>query len=53
MKKGRKKSLNYSKSKHFASLHYFVVANLILVLVGLSYPFYKQTSSYEKIGKKK
>ena len=53
MKKGRDRFLNYRKSKRFFNLHYFAVANLILVLVGLSYPFYKQTSSYEKIERKK
>jgi poly-beta-1,6-N-acetyl-D-glucosamine synthase len=33
-------------------LDLFVVSNLILILVGLSFPFYRGTSSYEKIPKK-
>ena len=53
MKIGRGRFLKHRKSKRFFNLHYFAVANLILVLVGLSYPFYHQTSSYEKIERKK
>lgn len=32
------------------SIMVFVISNLILILVGLSYPFYRQTSNYRRIG---
>ena len=32
------------------SLRLFAIGNLILMLIGLSYPFYKQTSIYTKVG---
>lgn len=38
------------KKRH--TLIHFVINNIIMILVGLSYPFYKQTSNYQKVGNK-
>jgi hypothetical protein len=50
IKKGKMTYLNVDKTKKRSILLPFIVSNLILILVGLSYPFYRQTSSYSKIG---
>ena len=51
MKKTRRKYLNFNSKSGVKSITMpFIVSNLILVLIGLSYPFYKQNSSYAKIG---
>jgi cellulose synthase/poly-beta-1,6-N-acetylglucosamine synthase-like glycosyltransferase len=54
MDKGRTIYLNTNKAnKRFGFILLpFIVSNLILILVGLSYPFYRQSSSYTKIGNK-
>ena len=46
----RKKYYTDDKSFQLPNLNYFIINNIILVMVGLSYPFYKQNSSYNKIG---
>ena len=38
-----------AKSSKRSTIAFFVVNNLILVLVGLSYPFYRQTSCYSRL----
>ncbi len=50
MSKVRSTYSDDNKSPKRPSLKLFIISNLILVLVGLSYPFYKQTSNYRKIG---
>lgn len=52
MGRGRSKYLNNQKPIKRSVLIPFIIANLILILVGLAYPFYKQTSSYSRIGGK-
>lgn len=42
--------LNTKKTKKRFVILPFIISNLILILVGLSYPFYRQLSSYSKIG---
>lgn len=50
----RKARLRYlgGKSRNRITLLNFIISNSILILVGLTYPFYKQTSNYKKIGQK-
>ncbi len=50
MKECRFKYLHVTCSHKRYDTMPFVIGNLILIVVGLSYPFYKQTSSYQKIG---
>ncbi|MEK6672591.1 MAG: glycosyltransferase [Nitrospirota bacterium] len=50
MKRGRLRHLSISQSKKRNSLLPFILSNIILILAGLSYPFFRQDSSYEKIG---
>jgi len=50
MQKERSKYFDTAKTKKRMILP-FIISNLILIVVGLSYPFYRQTSSYKKIGK--
>ena len=50
LKRERKKYYTDGKSLQLPNLNYFVINNIILIMVGLSYPFYKQNSSYNKIG---
>lgn len=50
MKKCRSEYLNITKSKKRYIIKPFLISNLILILVGLSYPFYIQTSNYQKTG---
>lgn len=53
-------SLNRFKSVHFNGsrqggqgiLVPFIIANLVMVLVGLTYPLYRQDSKYQKVGDK-
>jgi hypothetical protein len=50
--------LKRERGKYYASddsfqnpnLNMFILSNIILITVGISYPFYKQNSSYNKIG---
>lgn len=49
MRKARRKYSRGIKFKFQSALLPFIMSNLILIIVGLSYPFYKQTSSYGKI----
>ena len=49
MRKGRAKYLGAGKAKRRNNLFLFIVGNLLLIIVGISYPFYRQTSRYEKI----
>jgi len=51
MKKERLKYFDAVKTKKRNSILPFIISNLILITVGLSFPFYKQTSCYDKIGK--
>ncbi len=37
--------------EHRSALLLFILSNIILIIVGLTFPFYKQTSSYEKVDK--
>jgi cellulose synthase/poly-beta-1,6-N-acetylglucosamine synthase-like glycosyltransferase len=46
--RGKNKYLERKSTKGSTPL-YFIVNNIILILIGLSYPFYRQTSSYQKI----
>ena len=50
LKRERKKYHIGDDSFQFPNLHLFILSNIILILVGLSFPFYKQNSSYNKIG---
>lgn len=50
MKRGRKRYLGIEGSKKRNSFLPFILSNIILILAGLSYPFFRQDSSYEKIG---
>ena len=50
LKRERKKYYTDGKSFQLPNLNYFIINNIILVMVGLSYPFYKQNSSYNKVG---
>jgi cellulose synthase/poly-beta-1,6-N-acetylglucosamine synthase-like glycosyltransferase len=45
----KKVHFNGSRAAHRGIMVPFLFANLILVLVGLSYPFYRQNSQYERI----
>ncbi len=49
MDRFRLKYLESSGSKLRPTFALFALSNIILILVGLSFPFYKQTSSYRKI----
>ncbi len=53
--KARNKYLDVDsgKIKNRPALLSFIVSNLILILAGVSYPFYQQTSSYQKINTQK
>ncbi|MDP2939656.1 MAG: glycosyltransferase [Candidatus Omnitrophota bacterium] len=46
LKRGRKESIG--KVSHFP-FSVFIITNAILLLDGLSFPFYRQTSSYDKV----
>jgi cellulose synthase/poly-beta-1,6-N-acetylglucosamine synthase-like glycosyltransferase len=50
MNKGRKIYLNTDSTGRRSILLPFIISNLILIIVGLSYPFFRQSSSYSKIG---
>jgi cellulose synthase/poly-beta-1,6-N-acetylglucosamine synthase-like glycosyltransferase len=52
MNKLRNIYLNTQKMKKRSIVLPFITCNLILILVGLSYPFYRQSSSYARIGNK-
>jgi cellulose synthase/poly-beta-1,6-N-acetylglucosamine synthase-like glycosyltransferase len=46
----KKVALNGGRKVHRGILIPFMFANLVLVLVGLSYPFYRQNSNYNRLG---
>jgi poly-beta-1,6-N-acetyl-D-glucosamine synthase len=48
----RKKIVCDKESLWITRLEFFAISNLVLILVGLSFPFYSATSSYEKVPKK-
>jgi cellulose synthase/poly-beta-1,6-N-acetylglucosamine synthase-like glycosyltransferase len=50
MHKGQAMYLNIHGIKRRPVLLPFIISNLIMILVALSYPFYRQSSSYSKIG---
>ena len=50
LKRERKKYYTGGESLQLPNLNLFILSNIILIVVGLSYPFYKQNSSYNKIG---
>ena len=50
LKRERGKYYASDESFQFPNLNLFILSNLILIAVGISYPFYKQNSSYNKIG---
>lgn len=52
MERCRTEYLNITGPKKRYDVIPFIMSNLILIIVGLSYPFYRQTSSYQKIGGK-
>ncbi len=52
MKRGRMRYLGIGPSKKRNSLLPFILSNIILILAGLSYPFFRQDSVYSRIGKK-
>ncbi len=52
VKRIKSKGSNGARHKKRHTLIHFAINNLIMILVGLSYPFYKQTSSYQRIGVK-
>lgn len=47
--KDKSKDTSTDKSKDTSRLYIFILSNIMLMLIGLSYPFYKQTSNYSKI----
>jgi len=51
MKKARLKYLARRTPKIRSTFLLFTISNLILILVGLTYPFYKQSSNYPKMGR--
>ena len=50
LKRERKKYYKNSESFKLPNINLFILSNIILIIVGLSFPFYKQNSSYSKIG---
>jgi len=50
LKRERKKYYASDESFQIPNLNLFILSNIILIVVGISYPFYKQNSSYKKIG---
>ena len=50
LKRERKKYYTDGESFQLPNLNLFILSNIILIVVGISYPFYKQNSSYNKIG---
>lgn len=46
------KGPNDTRHKKLHTLIHFAINNLIMILVGLSYPFYRQTSNYQKLDHK-
>ena len=49
LKRERKKYYASDESFEIPNLNLFILSNIILIVVGISYPFYKQNSSYKKI----
>jgi cellulose synthase/poly-beta-1,6-N-acetylglucosamine synthase-like glycosyltransferase len=50
LKRERGKYYASGESFQIPNLNLFILSNIILIAVGVSYPFYKQNSSYNKIG---
>ena len=50
LKRERGKYYASQESFQIPNLNLFILSNIILIAVGISYPFYKQNSSYNKIG---
>ena len=50
LRRERKKYYKDGESFQLPNLNLFILSNIILIVVGISYPFYKQNSSYNKIG---
>ena len=50
LKRERRKYYTDGESFQLPNLNLFILSNIILIVVGISYPFYKQNSSYNKIG---
>ena len=50
LKRERRNYYTDGESFQLPNLNLFILSNIILIVVGISYPFYKQNSSYNKIG---